>query len=361
MTTFWFIVLAILWTGFMVLEGFDFGVGVLHRWLGRDDESRRALITTIGPVWDGNEVWLITAGAATFAAFPAWYATMFSGYYLAVVLLLVALILRGVAIEFRGKRDSVRWRNSWSDILATSSIIAPLVVGIALANLLYGLPIDADQEFTGTLFTLFNGYSVLTGVTFVAITLLHGAAFLMLKTDGELHDRSARTARTLAPIAVLAVLAMVIWTHVLAGHGFLLNIVELTAIVAVLGAWWLVREGRPGWAFTATTVTIAGVVLSLFTNLYPRVMVSSLGAQFDLTIQNTSSAPYSLKVMTVVVAIFLPTVLVYQGWTYYVFRKRLAGPTARVETGEPEDTSGPGGAHQADSAATVSERTRRSS
>jgi cytochrome d ubiquinol oxidase subunit II len=180
----------------------------------------------------------------------------------------------------------------------------------------------------------------------VAITLAHGAAFLMMKTDGGLHDRSAQAARVLAPVAVLAVLAMIIWTHVLGDHSVLLNVVELTAIVAVVGAWWLVRAGRPGWAFAATTVTIAGVVLSLFTNLYPRVMVSSLGAQFDLTINNTSSAPYALKVMTVVVAIFLPGVLAYQGWTYHVFRRRIAGPTAHVETGRPEDTGGPSGASE---------------
>ncbi|MGF7236670.1 MAG: cytochrome d ubiquinol oxidase subunit II [Frankia sp.] len=347
MATFWFIVLAILWSGFMVLEGFDFGVGVLHRWVGRDDESRRALIATIGPVWDGNEVWLITAAAATFAAFPGWYATMFSGYYLALVLLLVALILRGVAIEFRGRRDSARWRNRWSAVLAGSSIVAPLVVGVALADLLYGLPIDANQEFTGSFFTLFNGYSVLTGVTFAAISLLHGAAFLMMKTDRELHDRSARVARSLAPVAVVAVFATVIWTHVLGDHGFLLNVVELTALVAALAAWWLVREGRPGGAFTATTVTIAGVVLALFTNLYPRVMVSSLGARFDLTIHNTASAPYALKVMTVIVSIFLPGVLIYQGWAYHVFRKRVAGPIAHVETGEPEGTNSLSGASPA--------------
>jgi cytochrome bd-type quinol oxidase subunit 2 len=325
-TTFWFVAIAALWTGFLVLEGFDFGVGALHTVIARTDNGRRDVLATIAPVWDGNEVWLVTAGAGMFAAFPGWYATMFSGFYLALVLLLVALILRGVAIEFRGKRADPGWRRLWSIALTVGSLLVPLLIGVALADLVHGLPIDAQQEFVGSFASLFSAYSVLAGVTFLALALFHGAVFLTVKTAGELHARASTFARGLGPPTAALVLAMVIWTHALASRGFLLSLVELAAIVAAIAAVWLVAAGRAGWAFVASTITIAGAVLTLFTNLYPAVMVSSLGAANNLTITitNTSSSPYALRVMTVVVAILLPVVLVYQAWTYHVFRRRLA-------------------------------------
>jgi cytochrome d ubiquinol oxidase subunit II len=324
MTTFWFIVIAILWTGFLVLEGFDFGVGALHGIVGGDDTGRREVIHTIGPVWDGNEVWLITAGAGMFAAFPGWYATAFSALYLALVLLLVALILRGVAIEFRHKRESPRWRRLWSVALIVSSLVAPLLVGVALADFGYGLPIDANQEFVGSFWDLLPFYSVVTGIAFLAVSLLHGAVFLGNRTGAEQRARAARLARMLAPVAAALVFVMVIWTHVAIGSGFLLSSVELAALAAVVAAVWLVLAGSWGWAFVATTVTIAGMVLSIFTDLYPNVMVSSLNSANNLTIHNTSSGPYSLKVMTVILVVVFPVVLVYQGWAYYVFRRRAA-------------------------------------
>jgi cytochrome bd-type quinol oxidase subunit 2 len=323
MTTFWFITLALLWTGFLVLEGFDFGVGMLHRVVGPDEEARHAAISTISPVWDGNEVWLITAGAATFAAFPAWYATMFSGLYLALILLLVALILRGVSFEFREQRDSHRWRAGWSIILTVSSLVAPLLVGVALADLLAGLPINDQQEYVGNFWDVLSVYSVLFGVTIVLISLLLGATFMALKTSGPIHERSFRLARLIGPVTAAAVLTLIIWTHVKSDRGFFLSVIELTAIVAVLAAVWLAVVGRDGWAFTAAAVTMGTVVLSLFTNLYPRVMVSSLGAANDLTVSNASSAPYALKVMTVIAAVLLPVVIAYQAYTYWVFRRRL--------------------------------------
>ncbi len=323
MGTFWFIVIAVLWTGFMVLEGFDFGVGMLHGVVGRDEVGKRVAIATIGPVWDGNEVWLIVAGAGMFAAFPGWYATLFSALYLALVLLLVGLILRGVTFEFRDKRDSPRWRRGWDAALLFGSVLTPLLVGVALSDLLHGLPIDADQEFVGDFWDLLSVYSVLGGLTFVLMCLLHGATFLAIKTTEEIRARAVRVARVAAPVTAAAVIAYVIWTHVISDKGFLLTVVELVAILAVLSAVWLVRIDRDGWAFTATAVTIAAVVLNIFADLYPNVLVSTVNSAYNLTIDNTASGPYALKVMTIVVVVLLPGVLVYQGWTYHVFRKRV--------------------------------------
>jgi cytochrome d ubiquinol oxidase subunit II len=321
---FWFIVIAVLWTGFFILEGFDFGVGMLHSFVGQDDAGRRAAINTIGPLWDGNEVWLIVAGAAMFAAFPGWYATMFSGMYLAMVLLLAALIIRGVAFEYRGKDKSPRWRATWDTLLTTGSLAAPLLIGIALGDLLVGLPINSAQDFTGSFWDLLQPYAIFTGITLVLICLLHGATFLGIKTTGDLHQRSAQLARRIAPVAGAFAIGFIIWTHVIAGRAFWLNVIELTAILAVIAAVWLVYEHRDGWSFAATTITIASCIVAIFADLYPNVMVSSTSKAYNLTVSNTASPPYSLKAMTVVVIIFLPLVLAYQAWTYYVFRRRIS-------------------------------------
>jgi cytochrome d ubiquinol oxidase subunit II len=320
---FWFLVIAILWTGFFVLEGFDMGVGMLHGVIGRDDAGRRTVINTIGPLWDGNEVWLITAGAAMFAAFPGWYATMFSGFYLALVLLLLALIARGISFEYRGKHDTAKWRRTWDGLLTGGSLLAPLLIGVALGDLLHGLPINAQQEYTGSFWNLLQPYGLYVGITLVAICVVHGATFIALKSAGEIKDRADALASRAAPITALIVLGFAIWTHAIAGKGFLLNIIEVAAVLAVIAVVWLVREHREGWAFAATTFTMAAAILSLFSELYPRVMVSSTNAGYDLTIHNTPSGSYTLKVMTIVVAIFLPVVLAYTAWTYYVFRRRL--------------------------------------
>jgi cytochrome d ubiquinol oxidase subunit II len=336
MATFWFIAITVLWTGFLVLEGFDFGVGALHTAVGGDDAGRGEVMHTIAPVWDGNEVWLVVAVAGTFAAFPGWYATGISALYPVVVVLLVVLILRGVGIEFRGKRQTARWRQGWSITLVATSLLAPLLVGIVLADFLYGLPINGQQEFVGDFGDLFSAYSVVTGLAFVAICLLHGAIFLCLKTDGEQRVRARRIARSIAPVTAALVFAMVIWTHVTAGHGLLINIVELAALVAVVAAVWLVIVTSWGWAFIATVVTIAGMVVSIFTDLYPNVLVSTLDPANNLTVHSTASGSYSLTVMTVVVAIFLPGVLVYQAWTYHVFRRRITAPSiGRTSANQP--------------------------
>jgi cytochrome d ubiquinol oxidase subunit II len=321
---FWFTIITILWTGFFILEGFDFGVGMLHSLVGRDEAGRRAAINTIGPLWDGNEVWLICAGAAMFAAFPGWYATMFSGYYLALVLLLASLIIRGVAFEYRGKRDAANWRRTWDVLLTGGSVLAPLLIGVALAGLLHGLPINSSQNYTGTFWDLLQPYALFTGITLVLLCLLHGATFLCLKTTGDMHERSRQLARRIAPFTTAAVVGFVIWTHVTHTSAFFLNPIELLAILAILAALWLVYEHRDGFAFAATTITMASCIAAIFVGLYPNVMVSSTSAANNLTVHNTASGPYSLKIMTVVVIVFLPIVLAYQTWTYYVFRRRVS-------------------------------------
>ncbi|WP_354637888.1 cytochrome d ubiquinol oxidase subunit II [Kitasatospora camelliae] len=324
LATFWFILTAVLWTGFFILEGFDLGVGILHAVVGRDEPGRRAVISTIGPLWDGNEVWLIVAAASMFAAFPGWYATMFSGLYPAMVLLLVALILRGVSFEFREKVLAPHWRRAWTVCLSGGSLLVPLLIGIALGDLLYGLPIDQDQEFTGGLGDLFSAYSVFAGLTLAVLCVQHGATFITLKTTGELRGRASLLARRVAPVTALAVLAFLPWTHSTAGKGVLPNLVALIAALAVLAAAWLVTVRREGWAFTATTVAIATTVLAVFVDLYPRLMVSSTDPAYSLTVQNSASGGYALKVMSVVAIVFFPLVLAYQGWTWHVFRRRVS-------------------------------------
>jgi len=321
---FWYIVISVLWTVFFILEGFDFGVGMLHGVVGRDEAGRRAAINTVGPLWDGNEVWLITAGAAMFAAFPGWYATMFSAYYLALVLVLAALIVRGVAFEYRGKRDAASWRRTWDVLMTVGSVLAPLLIGVALAGLLHGLPINSDQNFTGSFWVLLQPYALWTGVTLVVVCLLNGATFLCLKTTGDMRERSWQVARRVAPVTGGIVIGFIIWTHVTAGKAFWLNVVELAGILAVLAAVWLVYDHRDGFAFTATAATTACCIITIFADLYPNVMVSSTNPAYNLTVHNTASGGYSLKVMTVVVIILLPVVLAYQTWTYYVFRRRVS-------------------------------------
>jgi len=344
---FWYIIIAILWTVFFILEGFDFGVGMLHSVVGGDEAGRRAAINTIGPLWDGNEVWLITAGAAMFAAFPGWYATMFSAYYLALVLLLAALIVRGVAFEYRGKRDAARWRRTWDVLLTVGSVLAPLLIGVALAGLLGGLPINSAQNYTGSFWDLLKPYPLWTGVTLVLLCLLNGATFLCLKTTDDMRDRSRQVARRVAPFTGAFVLGFIIWTHVTAGRAFWLNVIELLGILAVLAAVWLVYERRDGFAFAATAVTTASCIITIFADLYPNVMVSSTNPAYNLTVHNTASGGYSLKIMTVVVVILLPVVLAYQTWTYYVFRRRVSkqefqppAPSAGAAPG-PEPTPQP--------------------
>jgi cytochrome d ubiquinol oxidase subunit II len=323
----WFALIAILWIGYFVLEGFDFGVGTLLPFLAKDDTDKRVLITTIGPVWDGNEVWLLTAGGATFAAFPGWYASLFSGFYLALFLILVALIVRGVAFEYRGKHDSVRWKAWWDRAIFFGSALPALLWGVAFANIVHGVPINAKGEYTGTLFTLLNPYALVGGLTSLALFTLHGAIYLSLKTKGEMLERSRAAARSLSVVSAALVFAFLLWTYLNAvsahARGIVPGVIPLSALGLAIAVPFLVRGARDGWAFAATALSIALITATIFLNLYPRVLVSSTSKAFDLTVWSTSSTHYTLVVMTVVAFAFTPLVLLYQGWTYYVFRHRV--------------------------------------
>lgn len=331
--TLWFALIAVLWTGYFFLEGFDFGVGVLLPFLGRDDVDRRLMVNAIGPVWDGNEVWLIVAGGATFAAFPEWYATLFSGFYLALFLILAALIFRGVAFEFRGKDARPEWRRWWDRAIFWGSAVPALLWGVAFANVLRGVPIGPDHEWQGSFFDLLNPYALLGGVTTLLLFTLHGGVFLSLKTDGELRARARSVSRWLALPAAAAVFGFLTWSFVNArdNDGVVPGVVPIAAILAAVAVEWLLRERLEGWAFVATGLAIVALTATIFLNLYPRVMPSSLGAANDLTIWNAASTHYTLKVMTIVAAVFTPLVLAYQAWTYWVFRKRLSRDDAGGE------------------------------
>jgi cytochrome d ubiquinol oxidase subunit II len=328
--TVWFCLIAILWGGYFLLEGFDFGVGMLLPFLPRDEEQRSVMFEAIGPVWDGNEVWLVVAGGATFAAFPSWYATMFSGFYIALLLLLVFLIVRVVSFEWRGKSGSPRWRAAWAWGNAVGSFGAPLIWGVALANLLNGVPIDSSGDFAGDFGDLFSAYTVVAGLAVVLLFAFHGATYLTIRTTGDLCERAARAARRLALAAALVGSAFLAWTVAVAvdrnDRSVFPPVLPAALGVAVLVlAVILVHARRSGLAFGATAFGVVFVVATLFTSLYPRVMVSSPDFENSLTVSGASSAHYTLKVISITVLILLPVVLLYQGWTYHVFRQRLGG------------------------------------
>ena len=322
LTTVWFALIAILWAGYFLLEGFDFGVGILLPVLGRGNRERRLLINTIGPVWDGNEVWLLVAGGATFAAFPEWYATLFSGFYLPLLLILVSLILRGVAFEYRGKRDNDAWRRRWDYCIIGGSLVPALLWGVAFGNIVRGVRIDAHHEYVGGFFALLNPYALLGGLTTLTLFTLHGAVFLALKTDGEMRGRAGRLAARLGVPAVVVAGGFLLWTAI-AHHDVAGWLLSAAAALALIGAVAATRARREGWAFLATGATLVLAVFALFVTLFPDVMPSSIAAANSLTVHNASSTPYTLKVMTWVAVAFTPIVLAYQSWTYWVFRKRL--------------------------------------
>ena len=329
----WFYLIAILYIGFFVLEGFDFGVGILLPFLSKGDNpeavdtNRRTIINTIGPHWDGNEVWLITAGGATFAAFPEWYATLFSGFYLPLFLILLALIVRGVAFEFRSKDEDPRWRSLWDWALFTGSLLPAFLLGVAFGNLVRGVPIDAEMNYAGGFFNLLNWYALLAGVAATLTFTLHGAVFLSLKTTGDLRERAHTAAWRVWPGVVAVLLAFLAATYfetdMLDRLGVNPGVVPITGMAAILLSGYFIRSRREGWAFAMTAVTITFSLVTMFMILFPRVMISSLNPDWSLTIYSASSSQYTLRVMSIVALVFVPVVLAYQAWTYWIFRKRL--------------------------------------
>ena len=334
LVTIWFILIAVLWIGYFVLDGFDLGVGVLLPFIGKDDLRRRVMINTIGPVWDGNEVWLLVAGGATFAAFPLWYATMFSGYYLALFVLLLALIMRGVAFEYRGKKDSATRRKRWDAAIFIGSALPALLFGVAFGNVIGGSPIAplegttaqnaGNLNYVGNFFDLLNPYSLLLGVMTLTVFTTHGAIFLALKTSGEVREAARAAAVRVGLVAAVAAVAALLWTQVFSERVAVTLPMALVAAVLWLGALWMGLKGRDGWAFLLSSGTILLAVASLFVGLFPNVMLSSIDPAYNLTIDNASSKEYTLTIMTWVAVIMTPIVLAYQGWTYWVFRKRIS-------------------------------------
>jgi len=327
LNTLWFALVTVLFVGFFFLEGFDYGVGILLPFLGRSDRERRVVINTIGPVWDGNEVWMITAAGACFAAFPHFYATLFSGFYVALVLLLIALILRGVAFEFRSKDEKPSWRAFWDWAIFGSSLVAALLWGVTMSNLIRGVPIDASKTYVGGFFNLLHPFCLVGGLSAVALFSLHGAVFLALKTDGDIRRRARATASKLwlPAVVLLAVYVslFVIATDVIEHAGYNPGVVPFAAVAALLLVRYFLNKEREGWAFIMTGLAIVFSTVTIFIGLFPRLMVSSLNPEWSLTIYNASSSPYTLKVMTIVALTLLPFVLAYQAWSYWIFRKRL--------------------------------------
>jgi cytochrome d ubiquinol oxidase subunit II len=318
----WFVIIAVLWTGYFFLEGFDFGVGVLTKLLARDRAEKRVLINTIGPVWDGNEVWLLSAGGATFAAFPEWYATLFSGFYLPLLLILVCLIVRGVAFEYRVKRPEENWQRNWEAAIFWTSLVPAFMWGVAFGNIVHGVKIDKNMEYVGNFGDLLNPYALLGGLVTLTLFTFHGTVFVGLKTVGDIRERARKLSLGVGLVAAVVALVFLIWTQ--ADNGDAKSLAALiVAVVALVAAIAVAQTGREGWAFALSGLTIVAAVAMLFLTLFPNVMPSSLNPDWSLTVSNASSSPYTLRIMTWCAGIATPMVLLYQSWTYWVFRKRI--------------------------------------
>ncbi len=331
LNTLWFVLIGVLFTGYFILEGFDFGVGILLPFLSKKDKDRRMILNSIGPFWDANEVWILTGGGAIFAAFPNWYATLFSGFYMALFLMLVALIVRATAFEYRSKKDDPAWRNMWDWVIFFGSFVPALLWGVALANLLIGVPIDETMTYTGGFFNLLNIYALLGGLASLTVFTTHGGIFLALKTSGTIRKNAIAAIKKVGPVATAMVLLFVaagyFFTTAFSHLGVNPGVVPILSLVSLLSVGWLINRDRFGWGFIMSVFTILFSTASMFIALYPNVMVSSLNPNWDLTIYNAASSPYTLTVMSWVALIFVPIVLIYQGWTYWVFRERLTRET----------------------------------
>ncbi|HEX3051279.1 MAG TPA: cytochrome d ubiquinol oxidase subunit II [Aggregatilineaceae bacterium] len=331
----WFVLISVLFVGFFFLEGFDYGVGILLPFLGKSDAERRQLINTIGPFWDANEVWMITAGGAIFAAFPQWYATMFSGFYLALVVILVALIARGVAFEFRSKHDDPKWRATWDWAIFFGSLIPAILWGVAFGNLVQGVPIDGKMQFTGNFFDLLSPYTLLCGVASAAVFTLHGAIFISLRTDGKMRQKAEGITEKLwiaaTVISALLAVANYVYIDILDKIGVNPGIVPIATAATLLSVGYFIRQKQFGWSFAMMALTIVLALATFFWFMYPNVMVSSTKDAYSMTVDEAAASDYTLEIMTVVALIFVPVVLFYQGWTYWAFRKRVLDDTKALE------------------------------
>lgn len=328
LNTLWFILIAVLFIGYFFLEGFDYGVGMLVPFLGKSDEERRVIINSVGTFWDGNEVWLLTAGGAMFAAFPNWYATLFSGFYLALILMLLALIVRGVAFEFRSKDDNPKWRNFWDWMLAIGSFIPALLWGVAMTNIWVGVPIDQNMNYVGGFFNLLNPFALLGGLGTLFIFLLHGALFISLKTEGEIEQKAkALSAKLWIPTLIIYLLFIIVGylkIDFVTKLGINPGVIPILAVLSLIFTYVFIKGSKMGWAFILNGLTIVFTTVTIFMSMFPNVMPSSLNPDWSLTIYNASSSPYTLKIMSIVALIFVPIVLAYQAWTYYIFRQRVS-------------------------------------
>ncbi len=323
----WFVLIAGLWIGFFFLEGFDFGVGMLLPFLGRTDLERRAIINTIGPVWDANEMWLIVAITAMFGVFPAWYGTMFSGFYFAMVAIIVALMIRGISFEYRSKDARPQWRGRFDWMLAVGSFLSAFLFGIVFTNLLGGTPIDQNLNYAGGPFSWITPYGLIGGLTMVSVFLLHGANFLTLKLADHMRERSRAAARILYVFAAVMVVILAISTYIYTDIGVRIGvnpgILPIASVLVLLATIFFINRKREGWAFIMTGLNIILTQIAFFSLMFPRVMVSSLNPAWSLTIDNTAASPQALEVMSIVALIFIPIVVAYESWSYYIFRKRI--------------------------------------
>jgi cytochrome d ubiquinol oxidase subunit II len=319
----WFWIIAALFIGYFVLDGFDFGVGMSLPFLGKDDTDRRVLINTIGPVWDLNETWLIVAGAALFASFPEWYATMFSGFYLPLLIILLALIARGVSFEYRHQRPEARWKAWFDGMIVVGSAVPALLWGVAFANVVRGVPLDSGHYYIGTFFDLLNPYALLGGLTTLLLFFTHGVVFVALKTEGEIRGRARSLAIRAGVVTILVAASFLVWTTL--AYGTLASaLLALGAALTLVASFIANLRGKEGWAFGLMGATIALAVLTLFASLFPDVMPASNDPANSLTIENASSTPYTLGVMSWTALIAAPVIVLYQGWTYWIFRKRVS-------------------------------------
>jgi len=327
--TIWFFLWGLLWAVFFMTDGFDFGIGILYPFLGKTEHEKRVMLNSVGPLWDGNEVWLITAGGVTFAAFPLVYAVMFSSLYSALMLILFALILRGVSFEFRGKVDDPRWRKIWDTCLFIGSFIPALLFGVAFANIFQGIPIDGEGVYSGTLFTLLNPYGLLGGVLFLLLFVMHGALWLAIRSEGDLREKASRTAGKLWPIllvvSVIFLVASKVKTELYDNyleHPFLFLEI-LATVLALVGVKIFLQKQAFFKAWFSSALAIAGATFFGIIGLYPNLFPSSIDKAFSLTAHNASSSPLTLKIMLIVVAIFIPVVIAYQVWTYTLFKNTV--------------------------------------